>query len=209
MNIQKLLEWRYATKVFDVDKHVSEEDINGILREASTAATSYGLQPFKFVVIGDQKIKNSLVEHSFGQRHVADNSYLIVLAARTDVNTDYITEYIERIEQARGLESGSIDNFGNMMIDDLTNRTEEERLVWAQKQAYIALGTLMIAATAREIDGCPMEGFNPEAYNKVLGLTDRNLYATVIFPIGYRSKSDETQNYVKVRKALDDMVVRM
>src|SRR3989344_6039718 len=107
------------------------------------------------------------------------------------------------------LEAGAVDGYKDMMVGDLTNRTEADRLVWAQKQAYIALGTMMIAAAEKGIDNAPMEGFNPAGFNEILGLSAHNLHATVILAIGYRSTEDETQNYAKVRKNLDDIVVRI
>jgi len=209
MNIQELLEWRYATKVFDATKKVSEKDLNSLLKEANLSATSYGLQPFKFVVIGDQEIKDSLVEHSYGQKQVAENSHLIVLAVRTDIDADYIADYIASIEETRELPKGSVDDFKNIMLSAFNDLTQEQKTVWAQKQAYIILGTLMIVAAAKKIDGCPMEGFDPKAYDKILGLTKKNLHATLIFPIGYRAETDETQHYVKVRKSLNDIVVKI
>lgn len=209
MNTQETLQWRYATKIFDTDKHIPEEDLNSILGTANLTATSYGLQPFKFVVVQNQETKDSLVEHSFGQQHVAKNSYLIVLAARTDINADYITEYTKRVEQVREMPAGSMNDFKEAMINGMASKTQEERIVWAQEQTYIVLGTIMVAAAEKKIDGCPMKGFDAEAYDKILGLTEKNLHATVLFPIGYRSESDQTQHDAKVRKPLNDMVVRI
>ena len=209
MNIKELLEWRYATKEFDVNKKVSEEDLTGLLEDANLSATAYGLQPFEFVVVSNQEVKDSLVEHSYGQKQVAENSHLVVLAARTDIDENYITEYTERIEKIRDLPKGSVDEFKNMMLSVFTNMPQQDKMVWAQKQAYIILGTLMVSAASRKIDSCPMEGFDPEAYDKVLGLTEKNLHATLAFPIGYRLETDKTQQYIKVRKSLDDIVVRI
>jgi nitroreductase len=207
MTIHESLHWRYATKQFDATKKVSDEDLNYILEAGRLAATSYGLQPFSIVVVTDIAKKQALVPHAYGQTHVGDNSVLLVLAARTDVDAEFITEYTNRIETVRGLPTGTVDGFKNMMIGDLTNRTAEARMTWAQKQCYIALGTMMVAAAERQIDSCPMEGFSPEGFNGVLGLTEKNLHATVILPIGYRADADATQHYKKVRKDMTDIVV--
>lgn len=209
MHTQNWLKWRYATKKFDAEKEVSEEDLNYILEAGNLAATSYGLQPFKIVVVTDKEKKQALMAQAYNQGHVGENSALLVLAARTDVDATYIAEYTARIERTRGLPAGAVDGYKDMMVGDLTNRTEADRLVWAQKQAYIALGTMMVAASEKGIDHCGMEGFNPAGFNDVLGLAAHNLHATVILPIGYRSAEDDTQHYAKVRKDLKDLVIMM
>lgn len=209
MSIIENLQWRYATKAFDPSKQVSAEDLNYILDAGRMAATSFGLQPFQIVVVTDEAKKQELVGHAWNQAQVGTNSALIVLAARTDVNEEMIAEYTARIETTRGLPAGAVDGYKDMMVGSLTAITPEQRLVWAQKQCYIALGTMMLAAAERGIDHCPMEGFSAEGFNEVLELASHNLTATVILPIGYRSAEDATQHYAKVRKSMDAMVVRM
>lgn len=209
MSIIENLQWRYATKAFDPSKQVSEDDLNYILEAGRLAATSFGLQPFQIVVVTDEAKKQALVPHAWNQQHVGTNSALIVLAARTDVDETMIAEYTARIETTRGLPTGAVDGYKDMMVGSLTTRSAGERLIWAQKQCYIALGTMMLAAAERGVDHCPMEGFNGDAFDEVLGLTAHNLHATVILPIGYRSTEDATQHYAKVRKSMDAMVVRI
>ncbi len=207
MSIIKNLEWRYATKAFDPHKQVATKDLDYILEAGRLAATSYGLQPFKIVVVTDEAKKQALVGHAWNQAQVGTNSALIVLAARTDVNEAMIAEYATRIEITRGLPTGAVNGYKDMMVGSLTTLTPEQRLIWAQKQCYIALGTMMLAAAERGIDHCPMEGFSPEGFNEVLGLNAYHLHATVILPIGYRSADDATQHYIKVRKDMKDIVV--
>ena len=209
MTTKENLEWRYATKKFDTSKELSADDLNYVLEAGNLAATSYGLQPFTFVVVTDEAKKLALVESAYGQTQVAQNGALIVLAARTDIDAAYITEYTTRAETLRNLPSGTIDGYKDMMIGDLTNRTPEARLIWAQKQAYIALGTMMAAASERHVDNAGLEGFNPTVFNEILGLDAHNLTATVLLVLGYRSDEDQTQQYAKVRKQLDDIVVRI
>jgi nitroreductase len=207
MTIHESLEWRYATKQFDANKKVSDENINYILEAGRLSATSYGLQPFSIVVVTDKAIKQSLLPHTYGQTQVSENTALLVLAAKTTINSEFITEYTNQIETVRELPAGTVDGFKEMMINDLTQRTDAEVLIWAQKQCYIALGTMMVAAAERGIDSCPMEGFSQTAYNEILGLNEKNLHATVLLPIGYRAESDETQHYIKVRKSLSDITI--
>ncbi len=202
------LAWRYATNQFNPDKKIPAAELATILEAGNLMPTAYGLQPFRIVVIEDQATKDSLVESSYGQKHVAENSHLLILAARTDVDTAMISEYAARIEKTRGLPDGAIDGFKNMMIGDLTNRTPEQRLIWAQKQCYIALGGMMAAASTLKIDNHALEGFNPAAYNEILGLTEQNLHATVILALGYRSETDDWQHYAKVRLGVDALTLR-
>jgi nitroreductase / dihydropteridine reductase len=208
-NIIENLKWRYATKVFDTTKAVSAEDLNFVLDAGNLAASSYGLQPFTFVVVDDAAKKQALIEHAYGQTQIAANGALIVIAARTDVDTAYISEFTARIESTRGLPGGSVDGYKDMMVGSLTNQTPEARLVWAQKQSYIALGTMMSAASERGIDNAALEGFNPDKFNEVLGLAEHNLHATVLLVLGYRSTEDATSQYAKVRKDIKDIVVHM
>ena len=203
------LKWRYATKVFDISRELSAADLDYILEAGRMSASSYGLQPFKIVVVTDEAKKQALMGHAYGQAHVGANSALIILAARTDVDAAMVADYTARIEATRALPVGAVDSYKDMMTGDLTNRTPEARAIWAQKQCYIALGTMMIAAAEKMIDGCPMEGFSVDGFNEVLGLADHNLSATVLFPVGYRAASDDTQHYAKVRRTAEDMIVQM
>lgn len=201
------LKWRYATQKFDTTKEIPAEDLKIILEAGNLAATAYGLQPLQMVVVTDPAKKQALVASAYGQSHVADNSALVVLAARTDIDEAYITEYTNRIETTRGLPAGTTAGYKTMMVNDLTSRTPEARLAWAQKQAYIVLGTMMAAASELHIDNHALEGFNPAEFNETLGLGAHNLTATVVLALGYRSEADDTQHWAKVRKPLADMVV--
>lgn len=209
MTIQKYLNWRYATKKFDVTKELPAEDLEYILAAGNLGATSYGLQPFKIVVVTDAVKKKALMAAAYNQVQVGENGALLVLAARTDVDAAFITKYTTHIETERGLPAGAVDGYKDMMIGHLTSLTAEARLVWAQKQAYIALGTMLLAAAEKEVDSCPMEGFAPEAFDEILGLAAHNLKSTVLLSLGYRSSEDATQNYKKVRQGVAELVVRM
>jgi nitroreductase/dihydropteridine reductase len=209
MTTKQSLEWRYATKKFDTEKELPVTDLDYILECGNLAATSFGLQPFGIVAVTDEAKKAELMAAAYGQEHVGNNGALLVLCARTDVDEAFITEFTTRMEQVRGLEAGSVDGYKDMMVGTLTSKTAEEVLTWSQKQAYIVLGTLMVAAAEKMVDGCPLEGFDPAAFNEILGLSEHNLHATNLLALGYRSAEDTTQHYAKVRKDLEDVVVRI
>lgn len=203
------LKWRYATLTFNTEKKVPEADLHTILEAGNLAATAFGLQPFEFVVVTNQAVKDSLVPHAYGQEHIAKNSALVVLAIRTDINEAYITEYIERIARTRNVPVEMLDGFKQSMLSAMEMKGQDGRNAWAAKQAYIALGSMMAAASELRVDNHGAEGFNPEKFDEILGLTEKNLHATVLLMLGYRTDTpDEKEKMfqVKVRKNYDDIV---
>jgi nitroreductase len=200
------LQWRYATKKFDPNKVVPEETVTGLLQAANLAATSYGLQPLKFVLVRNQELQNHLVASSYGQNQVADASHIIVIAIRKDIDADYVSGYVDYTESEREIDPGALDQFKSVIIGFLSRMSDEEKSTWAAKQAYIALGFLLTACSAARIDACPMEGFVPSEYNEALGLTDLNLSACVVVPIGYRAEDDKYSSLKKIRRPLEEMV---
>ncbi len=209
MNLTAAMNWRYATKKFDPHRIVSEPLIDALLDAGNLAATSYGLQPYQLVVIQNQELQDKLVASSYGQRQVADASHVIVIATRTDVDAEYISNYIALVESLRDLEAGAMEEYKGVMIGTINGMTEEFRMEWAAKQAYLVLGTMLAACAMLEIDSCPMEGFVPSEYNELLDFNSRNLHAAVVLPVGYRAEDDVAQHQAKVRKPLSEMVVRI
>ena len=209
MSLTSALRWRYATKKFDPDRVLTEPLIEALLESANLSATSYGLQPFQFIVLRDSRLQEQLVASSYGQRQVADASHVIIIATRTDIDEDFIRDYIELRESGLELPSGALQQYGDRMVGSIVTMTEAGRLNWAVKQSYIALGTLLAACATLEVDSCPMEGFVPSQYDALLELSSRNLTATLVLPIGYRAADDETQHQPKIRRPLDTMVVRI
>ena len=209
MELLESLRWRYATKQFDTERSLGEEQVQQLLEATNLAATSFGLQPFKLLVLRDQAKQDQLVASSYGQTQVAEASHLIVIAIRTDVDADYIGDYVKLMESQRSLPEGTLDQYKSVMVDAITAMDEQAREVWATKQAYLALGTLLAACASAKIDACPMEGFLAAKYDEFFGLPEMNLHAVVVVPIGYRAADDKYQNYKKVRWELDDIVVKL
>jgi nitroreductase len=209
MTIHDMLRWRYATKKFDPEKELPSEDLEYILAAGNLAATSFGLQPVGVVVVTDPEKKAALQAAAYNQPHVGTNSALLVVCARTDVNEALVENFARRIERIRDLPEGAVAEYETVMKGALSGKTDEEKLTWAQKQAYIVLGTMMIVAAERAVDHCPMEGFDPAQFNDILGLDAHHLHATALLPLGYRSPEDETQHWAKVRKPLNEFVVRV
>ena len=154
-------------------------------------------------------MQEKLVDASYGQGQVRDASAVLVFVIRTNVNDDYIRQSAKETEEARGLEPGQLDDYAKQMIGSIMGMDDDQRKLWATKQAYIAMGTALSACAMLGVDACPMEGFVPAKYDEILDLEAKNLKSVLVLPIGYRADDDETSSYAKVRKSLDQMVVRV
>lgn len=197
--------WRYATKKFNSDKKISNSDLE-ILKEAiQLSSSSYGLQPYKVLIIENEEIRKQLQPASWGQSQITDASHLFVFASETNVDAEYITRYADNMAKTRNIPFDSVKGYADFMIGNISTLTPEKQLIWAQKQAYLALGNLLNAAAELKIDVTPMEGFLPEQYNEILGLTEKGLHATLVATIGYRHDEDDTQHYAKVRKPITEL----
>lgn len=209
MGLIESLKWRYATKAFDASKKVSNEDLNQLKESIRLAATSYGLQLFKTLVITDQKIKESLVPLSWGQKQLADCSAVFVLANNTAVTPADIDEVLALKSAVQGVPLEALSGYGDFMKNAICSLPADVQAAWTQKQTYIALGNVLAMAGELKIDACPMEGFEADKYNELLGLTEKGLSAAVVVTVGYRSSEDDTANQAKVRKSAEDLFIHI
>jgi nitroreductase len=197
--------WRYATKKFNSEKKISNSDLEMLKEAIQLSSSSYGLQPYKVLIIENEEIRKQLQPASWGQSQITDASHLLVFASVTNVDAEYITHYAENMAKTRNIPFDSVKGYADFMIGNIASLTPEKQIIWAQKQAYLALGNLLNAAAELKIDVTPMEGFLPEQYNEILGLTEKRLHATLVATIGYRHDEDDTQNYAKVRKPITEL----
>ncbi len=198
-NIIDNLNWRYATKKFDSDKKISEIDLNELLEVLRISPSSFGLQPWKFIVVENKELREKIKIAAWNQSQVTDASHLIVLCAKKDITSKDITHYIEEIAKKRGISAESLKGFEDMMVGFRNNLDKEKTCEWSKKQVYLAEGFLLSACAMKKIDACPMEGFNPMEVNKILELENKELTSVLLCPIGYRANDDSTANYIKVR----------
>ena len=203
------LNWRYAVKAFDDSKKVSSEDLDTIIEAFRLTASSFGLQPWKLVVVQDQAVKDSLVEHSWGQGQIANCSDLLVLARKNDFSDENIDEYIASTMETTWASQEDLQWYEDMMKGFLGRMDEDKKQVWVNKQIYIALGNLMTVCANMRIDSCPVEGFIGPKYDEILGLTEKGLGSVVVLPIGYRAEDDKYASNKKVRFATDEVVVKI
>lgn len=203
------LNWRYACKAFDSTKKVSAEQIDRLKEGLNLTASSYGLQPLKFLFIENKEKREALVEHSWNQRQVAEASHLIVIAVRTDIDENFIGNYIQSMSEKRGIPLEHLNDFKGMMMNSVGSMPAEQQFLWAKSQAYITLGTLLLQCGMEKIDATPMEGFIPAKYDEILGLDKMNLKSVLVCPVGYRSEEDAYANLPKVRQNTNDICVEL
>ena len=193
------LEWRYATKQFDKTKKIPADVWESIEDSLVLTPSSFGLQPWKFIVVKDETVRQELLPHSWNQPQVVDASHLIVLAARTPIQQVDIDQFITSTHETRGGDIADLDMYKGMMSGFISRMDEDQRTTWAKNQAYIALGQLMSTAAAIGIDACPMEGIVPTEYDTVLGLNGTGYTTTLACPMGYRDTDDKYAQAPKVR----------
>jgi len=208
-NLLSALNWRYATKEFDADKPLAPGQLDLLLETLRLSASSFGLQPWKFVVVEDKAKRESLVEHSWGQRQVVDSPALIVLCRPTSFSEADIDRFIADTAASRSVSADSLDQYSGMMKGFLSQMSPEAIEGWIKNQIYLALGGLLTACAVEGIDSCPMEGFTADKYDEILGLTEKGLASVVLCPVGTRAASDKYADLAKVRYAIGDVVERM
>ena len=201
------LKWRYAVKKFDDSKILAEEKIN-ILKDAfNLTATSYGLQPYKLVVLSNKKTQNQLVKHSWNQQQIGQASHLFIITVPKQISTIEVDEYFKLVQEIRNTPDIIIEPFKKMLSNSISNKSDEELFHWMKNQAYLALGNLMTVAANEKIDSCPMEGFSPEKYDEVLGLDSLNLKSVLVLAVGIRAEDCFMKDLQKVRKKPEDIII--
>jgi nitroreductase len=206
--ILEKLQWRYAVKKFDPSKKISEADWFILEESLRLAPSSYGLQPWKFIVVQDPKIRAALTPVSWNQTQVEDCSHYVVLATLTKIEVAYVEKFVAKIAQVRELDVASLENYKNLMVSDLVNGPRSAIVQWwSQRQSYIAMGMLMETAALLDIDACPLEGIEPAAYDRILQLEGSGYAAVGAVALGYRSLEDKYQLLKKVRFDCDDVIV--
>lgn len=193
------LRHRYATKKFDATRRISPEAWTALEESLVLAPSSFGLQPWKFLVIESPEIRRQLREESWNQPQVTDASHFVVFTARTDLTGDDITAHIERMAEVQNSSVEALTPMQGMISGFAGNMTAEMRYAWNVRQVYIALGQFMTSAAALGLDSCPMEGISAAAYDRVLGLEGSGFATAVACAVGYRAADDKYAAMPKVR----------
>ena len=203
------LKWRYATKRMNGQK-VPAEKLENILNAIQLAPTSMGMQPFTILVIENPELKAKIAPAIYNQPQITEGSHVLVFAAWKDYSNENVDKYINHIASLRGIPVESLNGMRNMVSGSIAGKTPEQLLNWNMRQAYIALGFGLVAAANEQVDATPMEGFNPEALDAALGLTEKGLHSTVILTLGYRdAEKDHLSSAAKVRRNKEELFVRL
>jgi nitroreductase len=201
--------WRYATKKFDATKKVSTEDLHTLKEAIRLSSSSYGLQPYKVIIVENPELRAQLQPAAWGQSQIVEASHLLVFANDTNFGDDAIDAFLNTISIERETPLESLAGYGDFMKSKLSTLEPTVKNVWTAKQTYLALGNLLNAAAELKIDVTPMEGFVPEQVNEILGLDKLNLNASLLATVGYRHEDDATQFYKKVRKSQEDLFITL
>lgn len=209
MELIKKLNWRYATKRMTGEK-VSKKKLDAILNAIRLSASSYGLQPYKVIVVENEEVRKKLQKAAYNQPQITEASHLLVFAAIENLEGQHIDDYMQLHADTKGVSLESMEGFKKMLSGTLLSRTREDNFNWAARQVYIALGTGLIAAANEGVDATPMEGFQPLEFDKILGLKEMGLKSVVMLAIGYRDESkDALAKAPKVRKLEKDFIVHI
>ncbi|AVS75564.1 NAD(P)H-dependent oxidoreductase [Paracidovorax cattleyae] len=210
MELLDVLQWRYATKKMDPARAVPQDKVDRIVEAARLAPTSSGLQPFEVIVVTNPDVRARIREVAWNQAQVTDGSHLLVFAAWNDYTTERINAMFDYTNEVRGFRNEGWENYRNMLLGSYPQRGAEVNFQHAARQAYIGFGAALIAAAAEQVDSTPMEGFQPEAVDEILGLHARGLRSVTLLPLGYRQPDgDWLVNLQKVRRPRDQFVTEV
>lgn len=202
-----VLWWRYATKKFDPSKKIPADELREILEALRLAPSSFGLQPWKFIVIADPDLRKGLRPYAWDQPQITEASHLVVLCAKKSMDEAAVKQYVELIDSTRHTDAQTLKSYEELMMGFVRRQSAEALSVWMKKQVYIALGFLLYECARRRIDACPMEGFDSQKFDEVLRLPEAGLESVVLCAMGYRSSEDRYAAQKKVRFAPDEVFI--
>ena len=204
------LQWRYATKQFDPHRKIGAEDWEALEEALVLTPSSFGLQPWKFIVITNQAVKEKLVAASWGQRQPADCSHLVVFAVKKDLGEADVDAFLRRTAEVRNISVESLAGYRDMMVGSIiTGLNGAARHGWAERQVYIAVGNFLTSAAVLGIDTCPMEGIVPAQYDEILGLDKLGLSTICAAAAGYRAATDKLAALKKVRFPKNQVILQV
>jgi len=208
MSLLDSLKWRYAVKKMNGIK-IPAEKLNTIIEATRLAPSGFGLTPYSIIVVEDEDTRKKLLPAFYNQAQVVDGSAVIVFAAWNTISENEVAQYMQEIAEERGVAVDTLKDFSGAINGSFKNKTPEQARVWADKQAYLALGFALVAAATEEIDATPMEGFKPDAVDEILGLTALGLHSAVAITLGYRdAANDYLSGAKKVRRASEKLIIR-
>lgn len=201
------LKWRYATKKFDPTRKIPAATWASLEQALVLSPSSYGLQPYRFIVVINPKLREALKPLAWGQPQVTDASHFVVFARKITMSEADVTKFVNLTTDSRGMPRGALQGYYDMMVGDLVKGPRSAWVnEWAARQTYIALGNLLTAAALLGIDACPMEGLDPAKYDGVLGLPAKGYSTVCACALGYRAADDKYATAKKVRYPAEELI---
>ncbi|MDI9860910.1 NAD(P)H-dependent oxidoreductase [Flectobacillus roseus] len=207
MSLVKSLEWRYATKKYDTSKQLSDEQYEDLLSSVQLAPSSYGLQPYRFITVTNPTKLEQISKAAFGQPQISTASKVLVVAVETNISNETVKNYIDKATIARNTDRKNLEAREEFVNARLALLSSDQKIEWAEKQAFLAIGILVSAAAEAGIDASPMEGFDPKQVDEILGLKEQHLKSTLLFALGFRSSEDEFATIPKIRKTKEELFI--
>ena len=207
--IVERLNWRYAVKRFDSSRKISATNWQALQTAIHLSPSSFGLQPWRFVVVTDPQLKAKLSEASWGQTQPQDCSHLVALAAKKEVDAIHVDRFIVKTADDRKLDAEALSGYRQVIMQFIEAMAPHEIEAWSARQVYIALGQLMAAAAMAGIDTCPMEGIDKARYDELLGLAGSEYWTIVACAVGYRDESDSSAIAKKTRFAESELFIHL
>ena len=206
--IVRQLNWRYATKKFDANRKIQAADWRTLEQALVLSPSSFGLQPWKFLVVENPDVRAKLRAAAYDQSQITDASHLVVLAHSTGFGAADVDRHVDRTAQVRNLPAESLAGFRRAMLGSV-QRPQEQTDAWVSRQVYIALGNFLATAALLGIDACPMEGFDAARFDRILGLPAQGYHAQVVAAAGYRAADDAYAKLPKVRYSPEDVLAHV
>lgn len=193
------LHWRYATKKFDPSKVIPQPVLESLLESLRLSPSSFGLQPWKFLIIRDLELRKKIQPLAWNQPQITESSHVIALCKLKDMDEMYVKKFIKQTAEKRGVSTDSLAGYEQMMLGFLKNLSPGAKTDWMGRQIYLALGMLLAECAFRRIDACPMEGFDSKKFDALLGLEQQGLESIVLCPVGHRAADDKSAGLEKIR----------
>jgi nitroreductase len=202
------MNWRYACKKFDASKKIREDDWNILAETLRLTASSYGLQPWKFIVVQNPEIRKQLFDAAWKQTPVTEASHFVVITYKEKMDEEHITRHVEQTAKLRGIDVATLARMKEVAMRDLVVGPRSATIdAWAQRQCYIAMGSFLTTASLMEIDTLPMEGLDPLAFDRILQLDGTGFKTVAAIACGYRAADDKYAATKKIRFDMQDVVV--
>ncbi len=208
-NITEALNWRYATKKFDPTKKINENDLDNILEALRLSPSSYGLQPWKFILVNNREVREKIRAIGYDQSQITEASQIIIFANKKNIDDNLVDEYIKFVSDEKKVSIEKLQGLTSMMKGSFAGKSADDLRSWAACQLYLSVGVLLTSCAVSGIDACPMEGFDRVKLDELLGLTALNLESKVIVAMGYRSLEDDSAGKTKIRFERKEVFIKI